>query len=580
MTQSTNAMRKVRPRVRSGPVNRSFIVAGACFAVAAWTAPDPQSGGIQRFYHWLSITCGAVCTAQGLRLLARDYRTRRDLAISERLTDDHGSARQSSAAERAARGMRVFEHGELLGLDDKGRPVWRPAKAPFMLWESPPGGFRTVAGVMGSIMHRAQLGFSVMVPDIKEELAVMLARKLRGRGHEVWIISPSRHHTDLVGETAVNPYQPVLDALYGNDEERKDAVKLAAEFAGIHYPIKGDEKNPYFAHGSRRAILIVILSTAVIDPARCTPTAVYRLLADPAAFLKRCEEIDEAWQSPRGRDPVLEVLKTEARNMLHRAAKNEENFASFLEGASQRLLTFNPAGHLGDYGREAIHNLKAIRERQIIVFIMAPLSHMRDFADFISLVNHNIIAACKAVPAGHPVHIVGEEALNYRFHDLVSDLETMRQLGVTADFYIQSFVGLELRYGKEAAAAIEAYSDVRVYAGLNSLARAKHVSDQLSNATIRTQDYSYRTSVDQISLSSREIGRPLMKPDEVLAMPRDEAWVFVRGMHPVRVKLVHYGQVAPWRDWVDESPITGTKLYGAPIVHVDYPEKESGIGRP
>lgn len=121
---------------------------------------------------------------------------------------------------------------------------------------------------------------------------------------------------------------------------------------------------------------------------------------------------------------------------------------------------------------------------------------------------------------------------------------------------------------------------MRVYAGLNSLARAKHVSDQLSSTTIRTQDYSYRTSVDQIGLSSREIGRPLMKPDEVLAMPRDEAWVFVRFMHPVRVKLVHYGQVAPWRDWVDESPITGTKLYAAAIVHVEYPRKERDDGPP
>lgn len=446
-------MDKVRPRVRSGPVNRSFFLAGTCLAVAWWTAPSSQSGGLQSFYHWLSVGCGAVCLVQGLRLLGKDYRTRRDLAISQRLTSDHGSARQSSTAERAARGMHVSDYGELLGLDDKGRPVWRPAKTPFMLWESPPGGFKTVAGVMGSIMHRAQLGSSVVVPDIKEELAVMLARKLRARGHEVWIVSPSRHHVDIVGETTVNPYQPILDALYGDDEERKDAVKLAAEFAGLHYPIKGDEKNPYFAHGSRRAILIVILSTAVIDPAGCTPTATYRLLADPAAFLKRCKEIAQSWESPRKGDRVFDVLKTEARNMLHRAAKNEENFASFLEGASQRLLAFNPAGHLGDYGSGAIHNLRAIRERQIIVFIMTPLSHMRDFADFISLVNHNIVAACKAVPAGHPVHIVGEEALNYRFHDLVSDLETMRQLGVTADFYIQSFVGLELRYGKEAAAA-------------------------------------------------------------------------------------------------------------------------------
>lgn len=566
-------MQKIRPRVRSGKVNRCFILGAAFLGLAWWSMPGPRSDGVQRFYHGLALVCAAVCIAQGLILLVKDYRTRRDLALSQRVTDDHGSARQSSATERASRGMTVQDYGELLGLDDGGRPVWRPAKTPFMLWESPPGGFKTVAGVMGSIMHRARLGFSLVVPDVKEELAVMLAPRLRAAGYEVWMLSPARHHFEVVGEVAVNPYQAVLDALYGDDEQRKDALKFAADFAAIHYPIKGDEKNPYFAHGSRRAILLAILSNAVDDPANCTPTMAYRLLADPGAFLKRCQDIVSKWESPRPNDRILAVLKTEARNMLHRAKKNEENFASFLEGASQRFIPFNPSGHLGDYGQAAIHNLKNLRERQIVVFIMTPLSHMRDFADYISLINHNIIVACKARPGGHPIHIVGEEALNYRFHDLVSDLETMRQLGVTADFYIQGFDGLEERYGKQAAAAIEAYSDIRVYAGLNSLARAKHVSEQLARATIRTQEYSYQASVKDIGLSSRETARPLMTPDEVLAMPRDQAWVFVRGMHPVRVKLVHYGQVAPWRDWVDPSPITGTKLGGQLILKVDYPKK-------
>ncbi|WP_149535743.1 type IV secretory system conjugative DNA transfer family protein [Siccirubricoccus phaeus] len=571
-------MQKIRPRVRSGKVNRSFILGAAFLGLAWWSAPGPGSGGVQRFYHGVALICTAACVAQGLRLLVKDYRTRRDLALSQHVTEDHGSARQSTAAERAARGMAVQDYGELLGLDDDGRPVWRPAKTPFMLWESPPGGFKTVAGVMGSIMHRARLGFSIVAPDVKEELAMMLARGLRRAGYEVWVLSPSKHHLDVVGEAVVNPYQAVIDAMYGDDRQRKDAVKLTADLAAIHYPLKSEEKNPYFAHGSRRVTLVVILSTAYIDPANCTPTTAYRLLADPTAFLKRCQDIVSKWESSRPNDRILAVLRTEARNMLHRAKKNEENFASFLEGASQRFIPFNPAGHLGDYGQAAIHNLKSLRERQIIVFIMTPLSHMREFSDYISLINHNIIAACKARPNGHPIHIVGEEALNYRFHDLVSDLETMRQLGVTADFYIQGFDGLEERYGKQAAAAIEAYSDVRVYAGLNSLARAKHVSEQLARTTIRTQEYSYQASVKDIGLSSRETARPLMTPDEVLAMPRDQAWVFVRGMHPVRVKLVHYGQVTPWRDWVDPSPITGTRLRSKPVIEVSYPKKEGKNG--
>ena len=117
---------------------------------------------------------------------------------------------------------------------------------------------------------------------------------------------------------------------------------------------------------------------------------------NPKAFLSRCTYVAEHLDSPIKDDPVLQFMKTEARNMLHRADKNEENFASFLEGAGQKFIPFNPAGHLGRYGAGAIRNLKDLRERQIIVFIMTPLSHMREFSDSISLINHNIIAVCKA----------------------------------------------------------------------------------------------------------------------------------------------------------------------------------------
>jgi type IV secretory pathway TraG/TraD family ATPase VirD4 len=561
----------VRPRVRSGPINRMLILTGGMgwLAWAIW----PANGDLllQLIAAWCAALYALAAGMLALSRLLKDYGLRRDLAIGQVLTIDYGTARQSTAKERAARGMSVSNHGELLGFDDNGRAVWRPMQGPFGLIEMPPGVGKTVNLVVGSILHRAKLGNSVVVPDVKTELAVMLAPALRAMGFEVWCVNPAGRHAELTGETVLNPYQPLIDAVYDEGDARKNAVKIASDYAALHYPSTRDEKNPYFVFGSRRAMVLGMLSNALIDPAGCTPTALYMLITDPEAFLARCEMIVSSLETATPDDPIVAMLKGEARNFLHRAEKNEENFAAFLEGAGQRLLAFNPAGHLGYYGRGAIHNLSSLRERQVILFIMTPLSHMREFSDFTSLLNHNIIGACKATPDGYPIHIVGEEALNYRFHDLVSDLETMRQFGVTADFYIQSFAGLERHYGKEAAAAIESYADIRIYAGLNSYARAKHVSDMLSETTIRKQEVSYGAAAKELSLSSREIGRPLMKPDEVLAMEKDSAWLFVRGLHPVRLRLVNYAQVSPWSDWVAASPITGTRLHGKPLLTVNYP---------
>lgn len=570
--------RTVRPRIQSGPVNRTMVVAGLLgwIAWAFW-----PSAGSDAFLYSLPAMMGVgalMLASRGAGYLVTDYRLRRDLALSEHVTTDHGSARQSTRKERAARGMDAWANGELYGLDDEGAPVWRALGAFLALIEMPSGVGKTICLVIGSILHRAMLGYSVVVSDVKEDLAVMLVPALRKLKFEVWCINSALHYLHIVGAIEINPYQSLLDAIYGNGEARKDAVKLAADYAALHYPVTNSEKNPYFSNGSRRAIVIGLLLFALFDPANCTPTGLYMLLTDPARLLRLCRKV-QTLETNIADDPVLAVARVEARNLLHRAKQNDENFAAFLEGASQRLIAFNPAGHLGGYGSGAIHNIAALRERQIIVFIMAPLSHMREFSDFFSLINHNIIAACKARPNGHPVHIVGEEALNYRFADLISDIETVRQLRVTIDLYIQSFAGLENRYGKETAAAIESNADIRLYSGLNSYQRGKSVSDMLSDTTIQKQDVSYHSAVTDLNLASREMARPVMKPDEVMAMEIGYAWKFVRNMRPVRLRLVNYAEVTPWTDWVGKSPITGTRLHAEPRVHIDYPGRDDDARR-
>jgi len=574
MTSSTwrQKRRTVRPKIRSGPINRPMLFACTLGGFAYATYPADGSDAVSLSYSGAAAIGAAISVIRATKEAIKDYRLRRGLAIAESETIDHGSAREASLEERAAAGMDDPMSGELFGTDLEGNPVFRPNGAPFALIEMPPGVGKTVNLVIGSILHRTLLGYSLIVPDVKCELSVMLASVLRKLGFEVWCINPAKLFLDKLGDVELNPYQALIDAVYDEGAGKRDAVKIATDIAALHLPVIKDERNPYFTHGSRRAILVALLYLVLLDPANCTPTQLYRLLADPARFLKCCAEL-QSLETSKANDPVLQVARLEARNMMHRAEKNEENFSSFLEGATQRLISFNPAGHLGDYGANAVHNLSALRDRQIIVFIVAPLSHLREFSDFISLLTHNVIAACKAKPNGHPVHIVGEEALNFRFHDLVGDLETMRGLGVTADLYIQSFAGLERHYGKEAAAAIESYADVRIYAGLNSYARAKHVSDMLAEQTIRKQDGSYHTvEMDELNISSKEAGRRIMTPDEVMSMPKGQAWMFARNMRPIRLQMLSYAEVSPWRDWVGNSPITGTRLHAPAKIAIDYEE--------
>ncbi|MDZ4368878.1 MAG: type IV secretory system conjugative DNA transfer family protein, partial [Afipia sp.] len=327
---------RVKVRIPRPHVNRTMSVACGLITLSWASWPGLDGDGLQLGFSALNAVLSAALINRTVKALRRDYRQRLAVAISEMPSEDYGSARQSTKEERAARGMNTHEHGEFLGLDDNGDPVWRPRNAFMMLVTIPPGGGKTIHFVIMSILHRAMLGHSVVVPDVKADLAPMLARWLRELGFEVWCINPANLHLDRTGNVEVGLYQPIIDAVYAEKDQRQLALKLAADYAALHHPITNEEKNPYFAYGSIRVIVVAILICCYLDPADCTPTAVYRLLADPVLLLSLCRKIQK-YQNLKGDDQVLEDLKREARNLLHRADKNEENFSSFLEGASQKF---------------------------------------------------------------------------------------------------------------------------------------------------------------------------------------------------------------------------------------------------
>ncbi len=568
-------------RAKPGPVNRTAFVAALAASAAWWLWPSAGDGA---FHHAAAGLCSAVAIPAAIKaamLLARDYALRRNLARTEEASTDHGTAREAQWDELVARAMDDPASGNFLGLYGAALPTFAPPRTPFSLVEMPPGVGKTIYLVIASILHQARLGKSLFIPDVKTELAPMLVGALRALGIEVWCVNPARTHFELCGDTEINLYQPVLDACHGEGVFRRDAIKLALDLADLHLPEPADgDRNIYFRNGSRRCIGIGILSQALLDPARCTPSDVFALLNDPAIFKRRLVMLYYEAERRLPGDVIAAFLKTEAANLLDRFRNNAENAAAFLEGATQRLLTFNQGGRMAGYGRTATQSIATLRKRQIVLFVMAPLSHARDFAPVVSLINYGLMEAAKRDPAGHPLHIVGEEALNYRFNDLASDLETMRGLRLSADFYIQSYAGLERKLGREAAASVESYCDVKIYAGLTSYARAKHVSDMLAEATIRRQDYSYGADATDISVSSRELARRVMTADEILAMARNEAWVFVRGLRPLRLTMTHYGTVSPWRGEVAANPLEGTALDGEQAFHIDYPLTQDGKPNP
>ena len=316
-------------RLHHRPVNRMMLGAGLLGWLAWWLWPSSDSAWQIDSVAWMACTAALTMLGRGLAGLLHSYRLRRNLAASEQITDDHGSAREASWSEVRTAGMDDPEHGNFLGLYDGRAPVFAPPGTPFSLVEMPPGVGKTVNYVIGSILHRAELGASIVIPDPKLELGVMLGPQLKARGYEVWFANPTNGYGDRCGDVELNPYQNVLDAAYATDERRQDAPKYAADHAELAYPTTQEEKNPYFSFGSRRCMALVELILAVTDPGHCTPTDVFRMLADPRRLMKALYHARDKLEGTRRDDSLIDFVKSEAANLIHRAETNEENLGRF-----------------------------------------------------------------------------------------------------------------------------------------------------------------------------------------------------------------------------------------------------------
>lgn len=551
-------------------VNGSFIASGL-LGVGGWHFwPNASSGFDSYVLAGLCAGASVLSAAGGLSALCKNIRVRKRLIESEAVSTEHGSAREATLDEILARGCANPNAGAFLGLKDEN-PVFVPKGAPFTLIEGPPGSGKDIYLTIGDILHHSLRGVSTFAPDVKCELGPMLARSLRSANVETWCINPTGKSLDVCENVEVGLYDALIKSVHAADETRRNAIGIADQIAKLHLPDKDADKSKlYFIGGSRRLIRIVALSLAIIDPANCNPASVLLILNDVKQLVARLRAILTHLDPLTEHDGIVADLKSEAKNLLHRYETNPENFGSFLEWATQSLAPYNQAGFLSTYGSAATNDIADLTARPITAIPMTPLSHAGEFESFTSIINANLILACKLNPRRQRVHLVCNEMLNYRFASIASDLETMRGLGMTATFYVQSFSGLIRQYGKETAASINDYCDVKIYFGINSFERAKYVSDMLSEATINAKDYSYKSSPDDVNISCKRHARRLMTPDEIMAMPYNQAWVFIKGIRPFRIDLIHYGHVSPWNSMVAENPLEGAPLSGKTLLELDY----------
>ena len=155
----------------------------------------------------------------------------------------------------------------------------------------------------------------------------------------------------------------------------------------------------------------------------------------------------------------------------------------------------------------------------------------------------------------HPVLFMLDETGHLGHIQILEDATTiMTGYGIRLWFVFQSLGQMRESYGDKAAKLLDNI-DTQQYFGINSFESAKALSEMAGEATILVESRQYGTSASHPTGSGKEqggswsasesttwseVGRPLLKPDEVRRLPEDVSLVFHRNLPVIICKLLRY----------------------------------------
>lgn len=175
--------------------------------------------------------------------------------------------------------------------------------------------------------------------------------------------------------------------------------------------------------------------------------------------------------------------------------------------------------------------------RLFITFLLRWLTSKMEFEDGASAKSYR-----------HRLLLLVDELASLRKLDQLQDgLSYIAGYGITAYLFVQDTIQLKEAYGDNET--ISAGCQLRIAFAPNTLQTADDLSKMTGLTTRKRQNVSYSGSrissmLGQMSVSEELVERPLLTPDEVMRLPRDELLVFNSGHPVIRGKKLYYYKMA------------------------------------
>jgi len=378
-----------------------------------------------------------------------------------------------------------------------------------------------------------------VIVDFKGENYKRTSHDRRRMGHQVVCLDLFNAVTQT--PDSFNPLQFI-------DKESRHAIDDCRDLAAALVVRTGEEKEPFWNDGAEIWIgAMIAFIVCYGNETNKNLQSVRELLANRAlyqeAIKKMCES--DMWEG------MLARLGHQLCQFVDR------ELGSVLTTANRHLRFLDTLAVADNTGGQSSFDPADLLKGKMTVYLVLPPEHLRAQVPLLRLWISSLLRA--VVKGGlqetTKVHFVLDEAASLGHMDALDDaVDKFRGYGVRLQFYFQS-LGQLAKLGKEGQGQTLLSNVTQVFFGVNDPETAEYVSKRLGEETIIVEsggtgssvsrspspqggsNYSYSTSTND---NWQQLGRRLLKEEEVTGLPERVALIFAPGVPPIRTQLIRY----------------------------------------
>ena len=266
-------------------------------------------------------------------------------------------------------------------------------------------------------------------------------------------------------------------------------------------------------------------------------------------------------------DDLLEALAMDVIGMA-----DHEHWPQHRSATLKALRIFAAGSRLHHAGLGADTTHADLIEKRAVIFLVGPQAFMSRLGAFYAL---HILAFCEALYSGAgPLTMIGDEFTNAPLKPLVEALTTLRAFGGEFAMIAQSRSEIERRFGRLETETIEENAIVKQWFGFSSFTEAERVSKAMGEEITVSSNLS--ANYENVRLQSTfQTGKgPVKSPAELMAMPRGEQIIHIKGLGFIHARTIGMQNVAPYCEWIRPNPLEGGRLMPDPKIVLRTPDVE------